>query len=380
MDLRNRSAEQRQRDNARILADIAQRKHNRELAKQAMPVSSTTASSATTSPSATSLTPTINSLILKGITNFSGAEDQNVIEWLADLRDHFNAARLSIEDARALVTQYLTGDAKKWYQAERDNLAELPWTDFKEALIKAFVQPEHEMKKLAKLLNRRQGPSESVQSYYFDIITLCRQYNDSMSDKDKIAHLINGLRSSLKTAVAMAEPESIQDFLHKAKTGEAAFSLDVLDTHTSTSTSNTSETTAAIQRGRANRQQHEPMPSSNRYTQHVTPTHQRVSSRYPVTNPTYRFTSFSRVPQSHYPGTRQTHPGNNSSQFLMPAAYPRGTSMAMPPQHIRHQWSNPRHNFQYATPTSYNRSVNSSTGCFTCGQPDHRQRNCPLNY
>ncbi|CAF4190526.1 unnamed protein product [Rotaria sordida] len=98
MDLLYRSAKQRHRDNARILTNIAQRKRNRELAKQTMASSFNTTSSTTTPPSTTSLTSTTNSLILKGIENFSGAPD---------LRDHFNAARLSFEDARALISQYL---------------------------------------------------------------------------------------------------------------------------------------------------------------------------------------------------------------------------------------------------------------------------------
>ncbi|CAF4897831.1 unnamed protein product [Rotaria sp. Silwood1] len=326
MDLRSRSAEQRQRDNARILADIAQRKRDQELAKQTMTSSSNTASSSTTtSTSSTSLVPAINSLILKGIENFSGADDQNVLEWLADLRDHFNAAHLSSEDARALISQYLTGDAKKWYQAERANLAELRWSAFKQALIQAFAPPAHEMKKLAKLLNRRQGPTESIQSYYFDIITLCRQYNSSMSDKDKIAHLINGLRPSLKTAVAMAEPESIQDFLHKAKTGEAVFSLDVPDTPTQTPTSGISETTAAIQHHRTNRTQRELPVFTNRQAQHVTPSYRPVSLRYPAPHPTHHFTGFPRVPQSYYLGTHQLRPRYTTSHFSTRAAYPRDT-------------------------------------------------------
>ncbi|CAF0853198.1 unnamed protein product [Rotaria sordida] len=101
MDLLYRSAKQRHRDNARILTNIAQRKRNRELAKQTMASSFNTTSSTTTPPSTTSLTSTTNSLILKGIENFSGAPD---------LRDHFNAARLSFEDARALISQYLIGN------------------------------------------------------------------------------------------------------------------------------------------------------------------------------------------------------------------------------------------------------------------------------
>ncbi|CAF1046097.1 unnamed protein product [Rotaria sordida] len=98
MDLLYRSAKQRHRDNARILTNIAQNKRNRELAKQTTASSFNTTSSTTTPPSTTSLTSTTNSLILKGIENFSGTPD---------LRDHFNAARLSFEDTRALISQYL---------------------------------------------------------------------------------------------------------------------------------------------------------------------------------------------------------------------------------------------------------------------------------
>jgi hypothetical protein len=52
-----------------------------------------------------------------------------------------------------------------------------------EAKIKAFKWPEEMDLFDVQLRNRVQGLGESVQSYYFAVVNLCRKVNEAMTDE-----------------------------------------------------------------------------------------------------------------------------------------------------------------------------------------------------
>ena len=65
--------------------------------------------------------------------------------------------------------------------------------------------------------NRNQGSSEFLLHYYYDIIDLCKSINADMPEREKIYHLLSGLRPSLVKKIGLLQLAACADLLEKAK-------------------------------------------------------------------------------------------------------------------------------------------------------------------
>ena len=216
-------------------------------------------------------------LLIKGIQPleiFTGADDQDPITWIQTIDELFDATKVDANDRRHLLPMYFGNDVKKWYRSEEFTS---DYDEFKKQFINAFTSSVYKLKISTKLMNRRQGHNESVQSYYCDILSLCTRLNSDMQDDEKILYLLRGLKPSIQQQVIMVDPKKCKDVFEHAKRAEAAASITTLSSSIESTTINEAidETTAALR--------HSSINSNNRqsnYSKWNSSINQRDSDRY----------------------------------------------------------------------------------------------------
>ncbi|CAF4554727.1 unnamed protein product [Didymodactylos carnosus] len=139
--------------------------------------------------------PTLITSALK-IEQFSGANGQDPDNWLSDLNDAFDGGDIKEDRRRKLLPSYLCGNAKAWYRQNQEDLADRNWSEIQQELIKQFTTALAKPTAFSELVNRRQGLEETVDTYYYSVLTLCAKFNPKMSVEDKLMHLQRGLRPS----------------------------------------------------------------------------------------------------------------------------------------------------------------------------------------
>ncbi|CAF4660009.1 unnamed protein product, partial [Didymodactylos carnosus] len=153
---------------------------------------------------------------------FTGRDDQDPIAWVQGINELFVATGVKKEDRRKLLLMYFSDDVKKWY---RNSEHEEDYDAFTLELIRSFTSSTQRLNISSKLINRRQGVNESVQSYYYDILQLCKRFNHVMTESDQIIHLLRGLKPSIQHHVIIIDPKQCTDLLEQAKRVKAATTL-----------------------------------------------------------------------------------------------------------------------------------------------------------
>ncbi|CAF1570065.1 unnamed protein product [Adineta ricciae] len=211
-----------------------------------------------------------NQLLLKSIRPsdvFNGTDEQDPTTWLQSMEELFDAAKVEKPDRRRFLSMFFGDDVKKWYRSE-DHSSE--YDVFKTQFIKAFTSSTHMLNISTKLMNRRQGINESIQSYYYDVLSLCTRFNMQMPDNEKILYLLRGLKPSVKQHVIMSNPLTCQELLDHAKRAEAAASVNQPSSTVPTPThDDTDEVSAALHRSS--------FPPSTHYNNRSSGTQQQVA-------------------------------------------------------------------------------------------------------
>ncbi|CAF1455491.1 unnamed protein product [Didymodactylos carnosus] len=116
-------------------------------------------------------------LLLKGIQpieTFTGADDQDSTAWQQGIDELFDATKIDKNGRRRLLPMYFGEDVKKWYRSENHSS---DYEIFKKHFVTTFTSSGYKLKIYSKIINRRQRPDEAVQSYHYDIISLCSKLN-----------------------------------------------------------------------------------------------------------------------------------------------------------------------------------------------------------
>ncbi|CAF4584237.1 unnamed protein product [Didymodactylos carnosus] len=216
----------------------------------------------------------------------------------------------------------------------RNGIYDSNYDAFKQKLIDAFTTSSQQLKISSKLMNRHQGLNESVPSYYYDVLSLCTRFNPEMTEKEKVLHLLRGLKPSLLQAVLMFDPSTCDNLLEQAKRAEAATSLAQLSTITTTTTVETDDTTAAIRR------------ASNSPNSGISHPQQ----------PKWDTQDYRRSEPTYYGGSRP--------QWSQPQRYNSNYS------------SNNYQNYSQPRRTTF-RPASSSFKCYNCGGIGHYSYQCP---
>lgn len=144
---------------------------------------------------------------------FNGNEEQDVEDWLASFERVSTHNRW--DDAMKLnnVSFSFTGLAEVWFNNHGSGIT--AWPAFKTELIAAFGRPA--VRKLLaeqRLHGRVQKTGETFTSYIEDVLDLCKRLNPSMTDPEKIKHVMKGIDEGAFQMLLARGPGSIAELVN----------------------------------------------------------------------------------------------------------------------------------------------------------------------
>lgn len=141
---------------------------------------------------------------------FTGLRGDDVEDWI-DNYERVSATNLW-DDPHKLrhVSLYLTGVAKTWFFNHEIDFAD--WPGFKQQLRQVFGTPAVRSALAKRTLDARtQHPGESYTSYIEDVLALCRRVNSSMTESDRLRHILKGIGPVAFNALAAQNPSTVAD-------------------------------------------------------------------------------------------------------------------------------------------------------------------------
>lgn len=156
---------------------------------------------------------------------FHGSPRENILTWLFQVENIFQAKRVTDSDRLLYVSSLLADSALMWYQNLFQAIAEgshpplRSWAQFVLLIRTAFQPPNQQLQLRNNLRNLRQ--SSSVQDYVFRFRNIVNQVRD-MSEMDKVAYFISGLRGQTKAEIGYRAPEVLEDAMKLALTYDTA--------------------------------------------------------------------------------------------------------------------------------------------------------------
>lgn len=143
---------------------------------------------------------------------FNGTPEEDPMKWL---KEYDRVAKFNQWDEMmclANVYFFLDGTAKQWYTNNEDSLQS--WEAFKTGLESLFGdRRKHTRKAEEQLKYRAQRPGESTQSYIQGVLGLCQEVNASMTDDEKVSHLMKGIAEDIYQALLAREISTTADFI-----------------------------------------------------------------------------------------------------------------------------------------------------------------------
>ncbi|CAF4282948.1 unnamed protein product, partial [Didymodactylos carnosus] len=249
---------------------------------------------------------------------FSGDESQNVMSFLNEINTIGNITQQKEHKLFLMAISRLTGSARQWYI---DNTSKMtPWEKLQEEMIKRFKCTTSSVK--LELRERKQHADESVTKYYDDIIRLSGEIDWEMSNSMIIDYLEQGLQ------------KTTTKFLQIAKTVEEI---------------------------RKRRQYTEP-PQQPYFGKPIATIQNQKSPIKPQTP--YRGRQKLLLAQQIKSDNKQQSPQQKSTQGQ---AFSSLTTQQFAPCWICKKINHRMLDCYWKQPT----------GCFKCGQPDHRIQTCP---
>lgn len=143
---------------------------------------------------------------LKKIPEFSGEDnEEDIEEWLLDLTSLFSLMKLTDETKMLETMGKLTGPALKWYQQQLSNLS--AWEDITEALQERFKKPTSTNQLVLEFLQLRQEENQSIISFYEIVVRKSQRIKRFITEQQVITVLIEGVKCSLKPYLIRKEKQ-----------------------------------------------------------------------------------------------------------------------------------------------------------------------------
>lgn len=292
---------------------------------------------------------------------FIGGEEEKVLRFINNIERIGKMINANDNILHCMCTAKLEGEAKRWYE---NNTSLTDWTCLKTALLDRFSQPDSSSRMFEELQQRKQKSDETITSYYDDIMKLCRAYDPEMSNKMKISWLENGMQDSLKIPVKRQmktlpeEKRTAEEFLKIAK-DEYGLQRKARPEIESTSTyapyfTNTVSTTASR--------------TENRLT-HTKPNTEYTSDR--------TFRRRSSPPHSQVDTSKRTSTSYQNSNGQEQGKFRSKRSTTSRPSGTASRKFTPCLICQRENHRTIDCYQKKSSGCYKCGQSDHKIHDCP---
>ncbi|GBM59214.1 hypothetical protein AVEN_209009-1 [Araneus ventricosus] len=143
---------------------------------------------------------------------FSGLSTEDAEKWKNDYERIANYNHWDDSVRLANVVFYLSGTARLWFDNNEDQFKN--WSDFERLFEETFGRPE-DLKSFAEglLRTRAQRPGETYESYIQDVLSLCRRVDKSMTEDQKVSHLMKGVAEDLYQVLINREVCTVHQFV-----------------------------------------------------------------------------------------------------------------------------------------------------------------------
>lgn len=122
---------------------------------------------------------------------FSGKAGEDVDDWLTNYQ---RVSKYNRWDATVMLANvfFLDSTALTWFENHEASLTS--WERFEEEIRNCFGDTTAKRKCAEQtLFQRAQGPGETCTMYIEEVLKLCKAVNPSMSDEDRVGHLLKGI-------------------------------------------------------------------------------------------------------------------------------------------------------------------------------------------
>ena len=137
-------------------------------------------------------------------STFSAATHEDALEWVRSYETIASHNRWTEMMKATLLQRYLMGPPAKWWDLIKDTAPRF-WQDQGETpgirtlFLRAFQSLDFPGSLRTRLAERRLGENESVFNYCCDVLDLCKQISQDMSEADKITNIEKGLSQEIRS-------------------------------------------------------------------------------------------------------------------------------------------------------------------------------------
>lgn len=287
-----------------------------------------------------------NRLKLPMLPRFSGLATEDAKSWLARFNAYKRIDNWGDQDACLILATYFEDVAFQWHQALEDSIKN-DWELLEAAFLERFVSGAPKWVREQTLASRKQGETESIDSYITDLRRMCAQLGKN--DNDLLEKFLLGLKPGLKRYVIGQNPSDIKTAENSARVAE---SLNVLMPESEKSTS-----VAAMQEALH--------PVVDQLQASVAAIQQDVQ----------------KLQQGgQFNGSRSFRQNNGQRQNFSPSRNPRSSAVTC--QLCGKGGHEAKSCFSWREQKFGRSSSADQKGdktCFRCGKPGHFKRDCPGN-
>ncbi len=126
---------------------------------------------------------------------FSNHSEEDPLAFIEQCEEYFAVRPLTDEEIIASLTAVLGHTAKAWWSAEKKIIHN--WQQFKESFLQAFLSEDYEDVAVRKLMERRQGVTESFRDFTFHYRALCLRWKEGMTEREMIQAILRNCNPRL---------------------------------------------------------------------------------------------------------------------------------------------------------------------------------------
>ena len=144
--------------------------------------------------------------------SFRGRSSDNGVEWLKDYKHFCQCYTSDTTFHLANVKYFFKDNASIWWRNQEDSVSS--FDQFCELFLQVYGNLSKSRRLAASTLsNRPQRVGESCFAYVQAILQLCRQADPTMSEVDKVNHILRGIAKSVFWVLALKKVASISELL-----------------------------------------------------------------------------------------------------------------------------------------------------------------------
>ena len=136
-------------------------------------------------------------------------------KWIEEIEHLLDLAHIPESIRLDLISYSLRGDALEWFKSNRSSLTS--WNIFVLKVKKAFISSFHEELAFKKLESYSQGENQSIQSFFNEVLKLCKEADSTISEVTKLKNLLNKAKPSIQFEVRKKNPSQLLNFSNMLK-------------------------------------------------------------------------------------------------------------------------------------------------------------------